>query len=1134
MIDRSASAKPSAKQRTTLIAGCLLLGVLGGTLLTLFIGLLKIHINYGFFTSPDLASIPNHPGMPHEPVTFSIYYIIWLALCLVLSGLLMAYLYLRLRFQWRTNASLMREQDHLRTQTALIVQENQNLENRIAQDHWQADFSALLQTSLESAPLDDMLDRLVDQLVGISWLGLAPRWAVLLPSLPSRRFRIRRSRNCDSGDLQPSAQLAPADESGDFHFKPPVPERRPLCTGGRREYYLCLADDSDDLSGVLVLYTHSDDALSQPAADFLQSTANVLVGVLQRKLMEENLRQERDKVKHYLALAGVFFMILDANGFIRWLNRKACEILEGEDSELLGRNWLTTFIPVSRRAEMEKLMHRLLQGETASVDRFECQLLTYRRQDRILSLYLNAFVDEENTPTILASAEDITDRAMTDKALWETVIRYRQIFEDSPVAIGEADLSDLRAHLNRLPIQPDIDINLFLQSHPEILLECQDLIHLADVNKAALILTQAPTKEALLSGFFHLFTPESLEIFRHFIVAVAENRTAFETEAVIKSFNGETLHVMIRMTALMDVKNVWTKALITLVDMTQRKLMEETIRTNFARYSRFFEDSPISLWEEDQTELVQRLAQLSLTGSGGMRKYLNDSPAVLMELLPLIRITDVNQTAVQLFRARDKQDFLLRWAYIFLDGTLEVFKEQVLSVAEGRKNFESEIIYRSFDGEKIHAVFRSCIISTPDQRRRISLVSILDITERKRTEFALQNAHTRMERLFTALPSVLISIDDKGLIGHWNPAAEQVFGIPAQAVLGKPIFESGIQWDWNDFSTRLGLIEGQIIPRTISDFRYTRPDGKDGFIDLTFTPLVHENESSSELLLVGTDTTERKILQDQLLQSQKIESIGRLAAGIAHEINTPTQYVGDNIRFFQEAYADLEGLLKQYARLREAAGSCSLSRDLFQAIEEAENKFDLAYLSEEIPKAIQQSLEGVQRVTSIVRAMKDFAHPDSSEKTMVNLNQAIASTITVARNEWKYVADLVTDFDPDLPLVPCLPGEFNQVILNMIINAAHAISDVVDGGAKGKGTITVATRHDAKSAEIRISDTGTGIPQQIISRIFDPFFTTKKVGRGTGQGLAISRNVIVDKHQGTIDVQTEIRKGTAFIIHLPL
>jgi signal transduction histidine kinase len=194
---------------------------------------------------------------------------------------------------------------------------------------------------------------------------------------------------------------------------------------------------------------------------------------------------------------------------------------------------------------------------------------------------------------------------------------------------------------------------------------------------------------------------------------------------------------------------------------------------------------------------------------------------------------------------------------------------------------------------------------------------------------------------------------------------------------------------------------------------------------------------------------------------------------------------------------------------------------------------DVDYLRNEIPKAIEHLLEGVAQVARIVRAMKEFSHPGPVEKAPVNINRAIESTILVCKSEWKYVAGLTTDFDPELPPVPCVASEFNQVILNLIVNAAHAIGDVVRDSNQ-KGSIRISTRRDDGWVEVRVSDTGAGIPEDIRTKIFTPFFTTKEVGKGTGQGLAISHSVIVRKHQGTIHFESEVGVGTTFVIRLPL
>jgi len=281
------------------------------------------------------------------------------------------------------------------------------------------------------------------------------------------------------------------------------------------------------------------------------------------------------------------------------------------------------------------------------------------------------------------------------------------------------------------------------------------------------------------------------------------------------------------------------------------------------------------------------------------------------------------------------------------------------------------------------------------------------------------------------------------------------------------------------------------------------------------------------------DITDRNALREQLLQAQKLESVGQLAAGIAHEINTPTQYIGDNVRFLQDAFGDLKSLLTHYERLLAAAQSRSLSKETIEDVATAVGQVDVEYLAEEIPKAFEQALEGITRVSSLVNAMKEFSHPDTKEKVMADLNHAIGNTIMVAKNEWKYVAEMETDFDPSLPLVSCQPGEINQVILNLIVNAAHAIADVMHKGGPAMGKIKVQTKRCPEWAEIRIQDSGTGIPEAVRSRIFDPFFTTKEVGKGTGQGLAISRSVVVNKHGGTIHFETEEGRGTTFIIRLP-
>ena len=284
---------------------------------------------------------------------------------------------------------------------------------------------------------------------------------------------------------------------------------------------------------------------------------------------------------------------------------------------------------------------------------------------------------------------------------------------------------------------------------------------------------------------------------------------------------------------------------------------------------------------------------------------------------------------------------------------------------------------------------------------------------------------------------------------------------------------------------------------------------------------------------ISIDITTQKKLEGELYQAQKLESVGRLAAGVAHEINTPVQFVNDNCYFLRDAVAQVATLLRTYQEVFAAAASEQLTlQQAREQLEAAERDADLSFLSENMPTAVERSLEGLERVAAIVRSMKEFSHPNQASMSSADLNAAIRSTLTVARNEYKYVADVETHLG-DIPFISCYVGEINQAFLNIVVNAAHAIEDVIAGTEK-RGLITITTRLDDDAVLISVQDTGGGIPESIQPNIFDPFFTTKEVGKGTGQGLAIARSVIVDKHHGSLTFESVTGVGTTFLIRLPL
>ncbi|MGA2569728.1 MAG: PAS domain S-box protein [Terracidiphilus sp.] len=404
--------------------------------------------------------------------------------------------------------------------------------------------------------------------------------------------------------------------------------------------------------------------------------------------------------------------------------------------------------------------------------------------------------------------------------------------------------------------------------------------------------------------------------------------------------------------------------------------------------------------------------------------------------------------------------------------------------------------------------------------------SFRDITEQKRNERSLRQLSAAVEQS----PVSVIITDPKGNITYVNPRFTQVTGYTLEEAVGKNprILNSG--YSTRETYERLWetILQGQ---QWRGEFRNRKKNGEHYWEASVITPILDSTGAITSFLAVTEDVTERRALESELRQAQKLEGIGQLAAGIAHEINTPTQFVTDNLTFLMESWESAAPLLKLY-RSTIHSDLCCLEPLLAAEIAEMEKRCDLDFIVEEAPRAIGQSIDGARRVANIVRAMKEFSHPDSDAKTHMDLNKGILSTITVARSEWKYVAEIRTEFDETLPPVVCYPGEINQVILNLVVNAAHAIRD--KGGEDEKGQITIRTRRSGDYAEIAISDTGTGIPEDIQHRIYEPFFTTKEVGAGTGQGLAFSHSVVVKKHQGKIWFETELGRGTTFHIQLPI
>jgi PAS domain S-box-containing protein len=421
----------------------------------------------------------------------------------------------------------------------------------------------------------------------------------------------------------------------------------------------------------------------------------------------------------------------------------------------------------------------------------------------------------------------------------------------------------------------------------------------------------------------------------------------------------------------------------------------------------------------------------------------------------------------------------------------------------------------------------------PDEQVLEMLMSIAGqigpLIDRQRAEEALQRSEERARLLFATIPHPAYVFDIETLdFLEINDAAVQHYGYSRDEFLQMKATDIRPAEEVERLKRNLQQVRS--TKAASGQWKHRTKDGRIIDVEVNFQSLDYDGHKAH--LAIAQDVTERNRLEVDLRHAQKLEAVGSLAAGIAHEINTPIQFVGDNARFLQDAFTDLTKVLDRYHHLRDAVANGGAGREMVEGVAEAEKAADMDYLLEEIPNALAQSLEGVTRVATIVRAMKEFAHPDQREKTATDLNKALESTLIVARNEIKYVADAQTDFG-NLPLVLCHGGDMNQVFLNLLVNAAHAIQERVRGSNR-RGVIGVQTRQEGGHALISISDTGCGIPENIRAKIFEPFFTTKEVGRGTGQGLAIARSIVVEKHGGTLTFASEVGKGTTFYIRLPL
>lgn len=423
------------------------------------------------------------------------------------------------------------------------------------------------------------------------------------------------------------------------------------------------------------------------------------------------------------------------------------------------------------------------------------------------------------------------------------------------------------------------------------------------------------------------------------------------------------------------------------------------------------------------------------------------------------------------------------------------------------------------------------------QGNKNGIVGLLtDITEIRRREEQSKERAENVASIMDHLTTGVVLIDEDARIQLFNESCEAMFGYSKNEMLLQPIeqlLDAGCK---QAFCSYISGLTSQASRIANQEFTALRKDGSSFPIEFGANQIVID----SKIMLAGTfqdismrkqEQKRREELETELIHSSKLEAVGQLAGGIAHEINTPIQFIGDNLGYLETEFASILPLLEKINNSTDGSESASdtvINRnELLRLLEE----IDIEFISTDIPQAISQSIHGIRDVSRIVQSMKEFSHPGSQSAKVFDVKKAIENTVAISKAEWRNVAEVEMDFSEETPQITCIPGAINQVLLNMVVNAAHAIGEAKRPGV---GKITLKTQKQEELLLIQISDTGTGIPEEISSKVFDPFFTTKQVGRGTGQGLAISWDIIVKKHGGSIEIDTALGKGTTFSIRLPI
>jgi PAS domain S-box-containing protein len=849
--------------------------------------------------------------------------------------------------------------------------------------------------------------------------------------------------------------------------------RRLRRTSRRRSTYIVLLTSwTQKDERIAGLEAGADDCVYKPV-DVRELRMRLQVG--SQLILERALRESEERFRSAFEYAGIGMAVIKTSGEFLQINPALCSFLGYSFDELMSMNLHSVCHPKDTPA-FQDLLREFLKGGYRSKE-FEKRFVTKSGSSAWAALTIAVVLDvDEHASCFVIQIQDISERKRAEDSLKASLEETRELLKD---------VDDQRYALDQHAIVATTDV--------------KGRITYANDKFCAI---SKYSREELLGQDHRIVNSgcHSKEFFRAMYETISRG-VVWKGEIRNRAKDGSVYWVDTTIVPLLGPDGKPFQYVAIRNDITERKINEEALR----RSENLF--LAISNGAQDLIQVCDMQLKW-MHASASFLPILGYDPAELL-----------GKDSTTLIHSQDLPQFKRLMAGIARDG-----KPQTIVLRK-----------RGKDDAWLHVEASASLLRNASGEPEGFVVVSRAVEDRLLAEQKLQAAHAETELFLRSIPSIVIGLDGEGRITRWNLTAAKRFGWEDQSILGRRFDDCGIRWLHPDMNAELARWLATEESLKCDDVGWER-NGQSRFLNLLVRRIPASPNQSAGFIVTGDDVTRNRHLESQLRQAQKLEAIGQLAAGIAHEINTPTQYVGDNTRFFKESWDSIAGFLDFCGTMRQQASQGDVPAESLQRFEQLYEKCDFEYLLKEVPRALDQSLEGLHRVSHIVQGMKEFSHPGTTEKRAVNLNRAIETTISVSRHEWKYCSDLLTEFDETLPLVPCLVGEFNQAILNLIINAAHAIASATALGANtaAMGTIRVSTRRDGPWARIAISDTGTGIPEEIRSRVFEPFFTTKDVGKGTGQGLALAHSVIVNRHQGQLWFDTEVGRGTTFFIRMPI